>query len=98
MPDYLLNVEEAARYLGVSIPALRSWLYARKIRYAKIGKLIRFRKKWLDGFVTRNIRGEEPARRSWQERSPGSTRDLPNSAKARRRGKTGVQEHKIHRS
>ena len=48
----LLTIEEAAQFLNVKVSNLRSAVFRRKIRYFKVGALIRFNKAdlilWLE--------------------------------------------------
>lgn len=48
----LLTIEEASQFLNVKVSNLRSAIFRRKIRYFKIGSLIRFNKadlvQWLE--------------------------------------------------
>ncbi len=51
-PPCVLNVLEAAAYLGISPRKIRDLLYARAIKHAKIGARIVIRKQYLDEFVS----------------------------------------------
>lgn len=48
----LLTIEEASKFLNIKVSNLRSAVFMKKIRYFKIGALIRFNKsdliQWLD--------------------------------------------------
>lgn len=48
----LLTIEEAAQFLNVKVSNLRSAVFRRRIRYLKVGALIRFNKadliQWLE--------------------------------------------------
>lgn len=48
----LLTIEEAAQFLNVKVSNLRSAIFRKKIRYFKVGALIRFNKvdliQWLE--------------------------------------------------
>jgi excisionase family DNA binding protein len=55
----LLTVPEAAEYLRISEWTLRHWVSDKKIRYIKMGHLVRFRKAHLDRFILDNLHGKE---------------------------------------
>ena len=55
----LLNVPEAAAYLGLKVHTLRSWVSERKITNIKMGRRVLFRQKDLDELIERSVR---PAR------------------------------------
>ena len=38
----LLSIGEIARHLGVSVSTIYSWVNQRKIRYVKVGRLVKF--------------------------------------------------------
>ena len=48
-----LNIEELAKYLGISDKTIRKWVFNQDIPYRKIHKVIRFRlseiERWIDG-------------------------------------------------
>ena len=48
----LMSVAEAAKYLSVRVSTLYSWASQKKIKYYKVGRLLRFEKsdlsRWLD--------------------------------------------------
>lgn len=50
-PHGLLDVAEAAAYLGVNESFVRRLVLERRIRYFKVGRFVRFRPADLDGFV-----------------------------------------------
>jgi excisionase family DNA binding protein len=50
----LLNVPEAARILGVSVPTLRQWLSQRRITMIKVGRLTKLTMKDIFEFIERN--------------------------------------------
>lgn len=56
----LLTIEEAAQFLNVKISNLRSAVFRRKIRYFKVGALIRFNKAdlilWLEEKLVQPIK------------------------------------------
>ena len=49
----LLTMDEASEYLGISKLTLYGWVSARKIRFVKIGRLVKFKQQdldqWIDG-------------------------------------------------
>ena len=54
MQSNLLDIEEAARYLGgVAVPTLRTWTRKRLVPFVRLpgGRLIRFRVEDLDAVV-----------------------------------------------
>jgi excisionase family DNA binding protein len=51
-----LTTKEACDYLGVSKPTLYSWARTRCAKRVKVGKLVRWPRKELDGMVDRSMR------------------------------------------
>lgn len=49
-----LSNDEAAAYLGCAPGTLRNWVSRKRVSYFKVGRLTRFRKSDLDGFLDRN--------------------------------------------
>lgn len=49
--ERLLSVKDAAALLGCSEAAVRKWLYQRKLRAVKVGRLTRLRVTDLEAFV-----------------------------------------------
>ncbi|MBX3234795.1 MAG: helix-turn-helix domain-containing protein [Nitrospiraceae bacterium] len=47
----LLTLAEAAKYLGISKLTLYGWVSARKIRFVKIGRLVKFKQQDLDQWI-----------------------------------------------
>ena len=53
------NLQDVANYLGLGhdhrdpISAVRYLCRARKLKFVKVGKTLRFRKKWVDEFLER---------------------------------------------
>jgi len=49
----LLTMDEASEYLGISKLTLYGWVSTRKIRFVKIGRLVKFKQQdldqWIDG-------------------------------------------------
>ena len=56
----LLTTDQAAAYLGTTPGTLAVWrcTKSRPLRYVKIGRLVRYRKRDLDAFLTENTHGE----------------------------------------
>ena len=52
--DGLMDVEQAATYLGISAHTLRKWVQRREIPYYRIGRQIRFTPEQLSAFVAAN--------------------------------------------
>jgi excisionase family DNA binding protein len=47
----LLNVAEAAEYLGLKPATMRSWVLRRKISYTKVGRSVRIEQSVLDDII-----------------------------------------------
>lgn len=43
-----LTMDEAAKYLGISKLTLYGWISTRKLRYVKIGRLVKFKQDQLE--------------------------------------------------
>ncbi len=52
----LLTVQDAARYLAVSVSTLYGWVWQRRIAYVKVGRALRFDLADLEKFVEANRR------------------------------------------
>jgi excisionase family DNA binding protein len=50
----LVTVQEAARYLAVSISTLYGWVWQRRVPFVKIGRALRFDPRDLETFVEAN--------------------------------------------
>lgn len=50
----LLTVQEAARYLAVSVSTLYGWVWQRRIPFIKMGRAVRFDPGDLKAFVEAN--------------------------------------------
>ena len=50
----LMTVNDAARYLAVSVSTLYGWVYQRRIPFVKMGRALRFELVDLDSFIQRN--------------------------------------------
>lgn len=55
----ILDINQAAAYLGQSVHTLRDWIRLHKVPYFKVNGAIKFRKSKLDRWVDR---GEVPTR------------------------------------
>ncbi len=49
----LMTVEEAARFLGLSVWTIRRWIFQRRIPYVKLGRAVRIDREDLDALVER---------------------------------------------
>ena len=54
MPE-LINLKEGAKELRLSIHTLRSWIYARKIPFVRLGRRVLLRREDIESFVNRNV-------------------------------------------
>ena len=50
----LMTVNDAARYLAVSVSTLYGWVHQRWIPFVKVGRALRFEVADLDDFIQRN--------------------------------------------
>jgi excisionase family DNA binding protein len=50
----LVTVQEAARYLAVSVSTLYGWVWQRRISFVKVGRALRFDLADLEAFVEAN--------------------------------------------
>jgi excisionase family DNA binding protein len=50
----LVTVNDAAKYLAVSVSTLYGWVYQRRIPFVKVGRGLRFEVTELDDFIRRN--------------------------------------------
>ena len=50
----LMTVQDAARYLAVSVSTLYGWVYQRRIPFVKVGRALRFDLGDLDRFIESN--------------------------------------------
>jgi len=53
-----IGVKEIAQYLGIKIDTVYGWIYMRKIPYHKLGRLVRFDLREIEGWM-REKRVEE---------------------------------------
>lgn len=47
-------MDEASEYLGISKLTLYGWVSARKIRFVKMGRLVKFKQRDLDQWIDRH--------------------------------------------
>lgn len=52
----LWKLDEAAEFLGVTVPALRGLIHRRRIPHVKVGRVIRFRQNDLEAWVSEHTR------------------------------------------
>ena len=50
----LLTVQDAARYLTVSVSTLYGWVWQRRIPFVKVGRALRFDPRDLEDFIKTN--------------------------------------------
>lgn len=53
----LLTVQEAARYLAVSVSTIYGWVWQRRIPFVKIGRAVRFDPRDLETFIEASKQG-----------------------------------------
>lgn len=58
-PPKVLNVQEAAAYMGISPRTLRTWISERKIRVARLGGRVVLRLVDVDRFIESRLQGGE---------------------------------------
>ena len=51
MNSDLLEINDVAEELGVSVSTIRSWIRDRKIQYRKVGRFIRFTQEDIISFI-----------------------------------------------
>lgn len=56
----LITVQEAARYLAVSVSTLYGWVWQRRIPFVKMGRALRFDVRDLERFVDENREAPSP--------------------------------------
>ncbi|MBQ8635825.1 helix-turn-helix domain-containing protein [bacterium] len=54
MNNTLLNIQETARYLHVSISTLYRWVHRKEIQHIKIGSRVLFSQESLEEFIKNN--------------------------------------------
>lgn len=52
--ERLLNIKEASEALGVKVGTLYNWVSRQKIKYIKVGRLVRFSHEIIDEFIRNN--------------------------------------------
>jgi excisionase family DNA binding protein len=52
--NHLLNVQQAAYFLAVSVSTLYGWVWQRRVLFIKIGKALRFDRRDLETFIEAN--------------------------------------------
>jgi excisionase family DNA binding protein len=52
--DKLLNLEQAAERLAVSLPTVRAWVWKKKIEVVRIGRCVRIREKMIRELISQN--------------------------------------------
>jgi excisionase family DNA binding protein len=52
--ERLIDFEEARRFLGIQKSTLYDWIHQQKIRYVKVGRLVKFHREDLIKFVDTN--------------------------------------------
>lgn len=59
----LMNIQQAAEYLGLSVGTLYQWRCQRKVPYIKVGRKLKFKKDQLDQWLAaRTVQvGVEPS-------------------------------------
>jgi excisionase family DNA binding protein len=51
----LMDLKEGSEFLRLSIYTLRSWIYANRIPYVRLGRRVLLRREDLEAFVKRNM-------------------------------------------
>jgi len=74
----LLNVQDAARYLAVSVSTLYGWVWQRKIPFVKLGRAVRFDLVELERYID----GNRVRHRTDPSLSSGSIRPCYNTRAA----------------
>jgi len=54
MEKRFIGPKELAEYLGLSSETIRSWVWQRKIRYHKFGRLVKFDLREIDAWAQEN--------------------------------------------
>ena len=91
-PGALLSIADAARYLNVSVTTVRNLAIGNKVRSARVGDRIRFRRVWLDEWIDAGG-GEVPAptpsppRPATEPRKPCRSPDRSTDALSRSLGR-----------
>jgi excisionase family DNA binding protein len=54
-PSGLMDIANAAMYLGISVRTLRKWKDRRMVAFVKLGGLLKFRQRDLDAWIEQNM-------------------------------------------
>ena len=54
LTNHLMNVKQLAKFLGVSVNTIYSWVHQKRIPYIKVGRLVRFDSQDLDNWFAKN--------------------------------------------
>ena len=54
MEKRYINIDELAGYLGISKNTIYSWVWQKKIPYAKLGRLVKFDLRVIDRWMQKN--------------------------------------------
>ncbi len=52
--ERLIDFEEARRFLGIQKSTLYDWIHQQKIRYVKVGRLVKFHQDDIVKFIDEN--------------------------------------------
>ncbi len=52
--ERLIDFEEARRFLGIQKSTLYDWIHQQKIRYVKVGRLVKFHQNDIVKFIDEN--------------------------------------------
>ena len=55
----ILNSEEAAEFLGISINTLYEWVSQKRIPHMKVGGLLKFKREHLEKWLEKKVQKEE---------------------------------------
>lgn len=61
MNNTLLNVQDTARYLHISVSTLYRWVHRKEIQYIKIGSRVLFSQESLEEFIRINTVAQDAA-------------------------------------
>lgn len=65
----LMNLKEAAAYLGITVAALQKWCQRKQVPYYKLVGQLKFRKPDLDRFIDRHFVPAIPRMKDFKPRS-----------------------------
>lgn len=51
----LVNLEEGAKELRISIHTLRAWIYQKRLPFVRLGRRVLLRRADLENFVNKNV-------------------------------------------